>query len=207
MSAQEMLALGEKLSRGLWTQDQNRSMMRSMGVHSPSGKVSMSSFVNYFNDFLPADTVQFEKVIDEFMSTASNLKEIKTSLRVVALQRVYKEFDINCDGTVSSREMLALGQARRDLGQKGGEWTKEHNRRMMRAMKADQHDCVSMKNFVKYFNSELPHDPTEFERTIAEFLKCARAIRHRKEPVYPPPPPSQVVVQHNDNDRLKAVWK
>ena len=72
-------------------------------------------------------------------------KGLERERRLDSLCRVYEEFDVNGDGTVSSQEMLALGQARRDLGQKGGEWTKEQNESMMRRMGQDQKGHVSMR--------------------------------------------------------------
>ena len=96
-----------------------------------------------------------------------------------ALQRVYDEFDLNGDGAVSSEEMLALGQARRDLGQKGGKWTAEQNEAMMCKMGVDQHGHVSKGHFVSYFEEELSHVPDDFARTISAFLQCARTLRQR----------------------------
>ena len=49
---------------------------------------------------------------------------------------MYREFDLDGDGTVGASEMLALGKYRREMGQKGGEWTQAKNDYMMTAMGA-----------------------------------------------------------------------
>lgn len=78
-------------------------------------------------------------------------KKVKAD-RAKALRKVYQEFDLDGGGDVGEDEMLALGQARRKLGQKSGEWTKEQNKNMMNNMGADKEGNVSVSNFVTYFN-------------------------------------------------------
>lgn len=73
-----------------------------------------------------------------------------------ALQRVYQEFDLDGGGDVGGEEMMALGQARRALGQKEGVWTREQNEALMANMGAEgEPGTVSMANFINYFDEKL----------------------------------------------------
>ena len=101
--------------------------------------------------------------------------------RVAMLENVYDEFDLDGGGDVGADEMLALGKARRALGQKSGEWTEAHNERMLEKMGADQNGNVVMDRFVKHFNESLPFDDDEFSRSIEQFLECARSLNQQKE--------------------------
>jgi len=100
--------------------------------------------------------------------------------REAALQGVYREFDIDGDGHVGLEEMLILGQTRRKLGQKQGEWTREMNRSLMDRIGPDANDDLPETNFVRYFNGSLPSEAAEFDKNIEQFLECARALRKKK---------------------------
>ena len=54
------------------------------------------------------------------------------------LSNVYREFDLDGGGDVGEDELLELGQARRRLGQKEGEWTVEDNQRLMQRIGPDE---------------------------------------------------------------------
>ena len=69
--------------------------------------------------------------------------------RIYALQQVYREFDLDHGGDVGADELLALGKARRVLGQKPGEWTQEQNKRVLQRMNADKDGNVTLDNFVR----------------------------------------------------------
>jgi len=101
------------------------------------------------------------------------------------LSQVYKLFDIDGSGEVGFDEMLALGQARRRLGQKTGEWTTAQNERMMEKMGMNQNGDVTVKNFVHYFETNLASDAEEFAKIIEEFKvvakACATGIKEKKE--------------------------
>ena len=58
-------------------------------------------------------------------------------MRQVELQKVFKLFDLNSDGTIGKGEMYQLGQMRRKLGQKGGEWTHAQNDRLFDRIDSD----------------------------------------------------------------------
>ena len=100
--------------------------------------------------------------------------------RKPALQAVYREFDIYGDGSVGGPELLLLGRMRRQLRQKGGEWTAQKNDRLLKRIGAGTNGNLSELNFVQHFNSTLPADKEEFEQLIEQFMQCARAYRKRK---------------------------
>ena len=53
------------------------------------------------------------------------------------LSDVYHKFDLDGGGNVGANELLELGQARRRLGQKEGEWTVEDNMALIEAIGPD----------------------------------------------------------------------
>jgi len=75
--------------------------------------------------------------------------------------------------------MLALGKARRRLGQKAGEWTPENNQNMMRNMGAVG-GIVTESQFVTYFNRILSSDPETFAKTCNQFCTCAASLNDKK---------------------------
>ena len=81
--------------------------------------------------------------------------------RRVALENCYREFDLDGSGAVGAEELLALGKARRKLGQVSGEWTEEMNTQMMQDMGANENGQVTMQDFVQFFDKKLPqvHGP------------------------------------------------
>ena len=100
--------------------------------------------------------------------------------REEALRKVYREFDLDRNGDVGEDEMLLLGQTRRVLGQKAGEWTKQVNARLMVKIGAERNGSLSEPKFVQYFDETLPDYRTEFDRIIKQFMKCAQACRKTK---------------------------
>ena len=68
---------------------------------------------------------------------------------------------------------MMLGHARRKLGQKRGEWTAELNQKLFARLDSNGDGRVSADEFAQYFDRSLPHDPTEFERTIEQFMAVA----------------------------------
>ena len=82
---------------------------------------------------------------------------------------------------MGEEELLALGQARRQMGQKGGEWTPELNRNMMNKMGADGSGNVARAQFVAFFNDKLSNEEREFNKEIEQFLACARALGDKKK--------------------------
>ena len=93
---------------------------------------------------------------------------------------MYQEFDTDGGGDVESDELLKLGQARRRLGQKSGEWTNEMNKKLMHKIGMDRRGNLPVHNFVDFFDGSLPHDRAEFELIIEQFMACAKACRSSK---------------------------
>ena len=102
-------------------------------------------------------------------------------VRLEKLRNVYREFDLDGSGDVGFDEMLALGQVRRKLGHKSGEWTVEKNNSLMINMGADKAGNVTMERFVSYFDDSLPVDAKEFDINIKNFLECGRSLRVKKQ--------------------------
>merc|ERR1712195_415720 len=100
--------------------------------------------------------------------------------RQASLVKVYEEFDLDGGGDVGEHELLLLGQTRRKLGQKGGEWTKEMNDKLMRKIGTDGFGNIPSKCFAKHFDAALPNDTDEFEKIIEQFIACAHACRSSK---------------------------
>ena len=62
------------------------------------------------------------------------------------------EFDLTGSGDVGADELLLLGQTRRKLGQKDGEWSEEMNNSLMSKIGADETgNFLPEENFIKYF--------------------------------------------------------
>jgi tellurite resistance protein len=93
---------------------------------------------------------------------------------------VYQEFDLDGGGDVGDDELLVLGQTRRKLGQKEGSWTKGMNDTLMNKIGKDRNGNLPANNFVKYFDGSLAGVRAEFDKTIEQFMECARACRKTK---------------------------
>lgn len=65
-------------------------------------------------------------------------------------------------------DSLHTGQARRSLGHKGGEWTEEKNRKLLRKIDVNGDGQISEEEFVEYFCGALPQDPSGFEDLIEQ---------------------------------------
>ena len=75
---------------------------------------------------------------------------------------------------------MQLGQARRKLGQKSGEWTEEKNAKLVRKLDTGGDGTISQKEFVSYFAESLPADRKEFDTVVVQFMEVARACRTKK---------------------------
>ena len=93
---------------------------------------------------------------------------------------VYAQFDLDGSGNIESSELLALGQARRKLGQKTSAWTEEKNAKLVQKMDSDGDGQVSEREFATYFDSSLPSDRGAFDEIVFQFLEVARECRARK---------------------------
>ena len=70
--------------------------------------------------------------MEEDLSDATEAVEVMR--RKMALTMVYHQFDLDGNGSVGEEELLELGQARRRLGQKQGEWTIENTHVLLQTM-------------------------------------------------------------------------
>ena len=62
---------------------------------------------------------------------------VEAMRRRMALAMVYHQFDLDGNGSVGEEELLELGQARRRLGQKHGEWTIQNTHALLQTMIGD----------------------------------------------------------------------
>jgi len=82
---------------------------------------------------------------------------------------------------VDAAELLALGRARRALGHKRGDWTKEMNDRMIARMAGEGSLSVTEGDFASYFDRTLASEDAAFAATIVEFLDVAHSLKEKKE--------------------------
>merc|ERR1712166_819647 len=61
------------------------------------------------------------------------------------LRKVFRLFDLDDSGEIASWELLALGKARRSLGQKSTPWTEEKNASLVKNMDASGDGLVDEK--------------------------------------------------------------
>ena len=69
--------------------------------------------------------------------------------RQAELRKVYREFDLEGSGDVGADELLLLGQTRRKLGQKGGQWTAQNNANLMQKIGPDIDGNIPEDSFVR----------------------------------------------------------
>ena len=89
------------------------------------------------------------------------------------LRKVYQIFGVQGNGSVGAAELLVLGQTRRKLGQKPGEWTHQHNAALMNKIGTDSAGNLPEENFVRYFDSNLPAERHNFDELVDQFVQCA----------------------------------
>ena len=94
---------------------------------------------------------------------------------------MFREFDLDGSGVIEAEELLALGKARRSLGQKQGEWTEEKNARLVKRMDANGDGEIQMSEFVHHFEDALPRAREEFDLVLEQFMEVAQACRARKQ--------------------------
>ena len=97
------------------------------------------------------------------------------------LVKVFAVFDMDGDGSLTNEELLALGMARRKLGQKDTNWNAELTARLVSNIKGGRRGGVTQSEFVSYFVDMLPKDRSEFDTTIKEFLLVARETKQKNK--------------------------
>jgi len=140
----------------------------------------------------------------------AELSNMQLSLKIFkefVLSLVFKEFDHDDNGNISSTELLKLGQARRSTGQKAGVWTDEQNRNLIAKMDANGDGVIDQSEFVRHFSSSLPKETQGFQTIVQQFMDIARHVRYNEHSDSVPTPgkltcasPEETAVmrQHND---------
>ena len=67
--------------------------------------------------------------------------------RVSILRDVFRAFDLDDSGEIEPEELLALGQARRDLHQRDGVWTEKDNLRLVAEMDNNGDGVIQEEEF------------------------------------------------------------
>ena len=94
--------------------------------------------------------------------------------RVAALWDVFRAFDLDGSGGIERGELMQLGQARRMLGQKEGNWSLSQNERLVASLGGAQDGKVGGASFVAYFERALAGlSAAEFDSTIEQFTEVA----------------------------------
>jgi len=97
------------------------------------------------------------------------------------LSEVFQLFDLDGNNILQSSELMELGLARRECGQKESVWTAAKNQRLVSRLDRNKHTgVIEEEEFVVYFNRSLSNDPQEFLTVIADFRVVALRVRHRK---------------------------
>ena len=96
-----------------------------------------------------------------------------SSERQDMLRAVHKAMDDDNSGFIEAAELMELGQARRKLGHKSGEWTEEQNQRLVDKMDVNGDGHVHANEFCKYFDRILPGDCAEFIQNVKQFMDVA----------------------------------
>lgn len=100
--------------------------------------------------------------------------------RVGRLDAVHKLFDLDGGGFVSKAELQELGQARRKMGQKGGQWTEAQNARLVAKIDKDGDGEIDIAEFSGYFHEALPKPRPEFDIVVDQFMEVGRQLNKNK---------------------------
>merc|ERR1711865_1268040 len=203
--------LGQKV--GKWTKEMNQRMVANLDTNG-DGKIGPKEFAKYFERILPENATEFAKTMREFLAVAADIKaepSLKPSpsprsnrtqpsprsapaasqpseqQRLAELKEVHTAMDVDSSGYIEAPELMLLGIARRTLGQKEGEWTKEMNQRMVDRMDINLDGKIGPKEFAKYFERVLPIDAADFAKTMKQFLAVAAEVQNGPKPTPPIP--------------------
>eukprot|EP00658_Telonema_sp_P-2_P035028 TRINITY_DN25526_c0_g1_i1.p1 TRINITY_DN25526_c0_g1~~TRINITY_DN25526_c0_g1_i1.p1 ORF type:complete len:824 (-),score=233.95 TRINITY_DN25526_c0_g1_i1:161-2464(-) len=186
----------EAPKNGFWTEQINTELVKKMDEASEDGQISCREFIEHSNAALPGDTAEFREVVSQFLQAAYAVSgkqpkrvERAASPKVVQspgtgghrqrqsrLTQLFGMFDLDGSGMIEARELLELGRARRELGQRSGAWTEEKNNRLVRKMDVKGDGVVSCEEFVSHFSIALPEGRRQFDEVLDELVECVRAV-------------------------------
>eukprot|EP00658_Telonema_sp_P-2_P065886 TRINITY_DN55029_c0_g1_i4.p1 TRINITY_DN55029_c0_g1~~TRINITY_DN55029_c0_g1_i4.p1 ORF type:complete len:463 (+),score=113.23 TRINITY_DN55029_c0_g1_i4:235-1623(+) len=104
-----------------------------------------------------------------------------TRERLMALREVFERFDVDKSGRVTPDELMKLGAARRQLGQKTGVWTKVQNDKLLRTLDTDNDGACSCLEFAVSFAERLPTEAVEFRATLRQFHEVASEVAKNRD--------------------------
>ena len=96
----------------------------------------------------------------------------EASYRSARLTVLFQGFDMDGGGTIGSEELFQLGMARRELGQKSTEWTREANQKMITNMNG-----LLPGNQLLPYMEIIPKIDHEYEWALAGWVRATRAPR------------------------------
>lgn len=105
--------------------------------------------------------------------------EKRDAVRQGLLRDVHTKMDQDNSGYIEPKELLLLGQARRKLGHKAGEWTEEKNKALVTKMDTDGDGKITADEFVQHFHRALPKDEDQFKAVISQFMDVAAECQRR----------------------------
>ena len=109
-------------------------------LHLDELKASMAQETSRLENAAAAQFIEMEaSMAAEKLQLEAAMEDMR---RAALLRAVYHEFDLDGGGDVGAEELMEVGQARRRLGQKSGEWTEANNRALMQQIGPDEEGIV-----------------------------------------------------------------
>ena len=90
------------------------------------------------------------------------------SLRRASLASIFALFDLDGGGSIEVGELLLLGKARRESGQKETAWNDGKNLHMFGMVDEDGSGTVDIEEFIHYFPKKQQNDNSK------QFEECVR---------------------------------
>jgi len=134
-------------------------------------------------DFTSIATVEernLEESSDEEDDSEPERIELPPFKREAMLEILFEEFDGDRSGFVEAKELMQIGKARRELGQRDVPWTEKKTAALFEKIDADKDGKVDMGEFTAHFSASLPADREGFEAIFREFMFSAA---YSKRPV------------------------
>eukprot|EP00656_Telonema_subtile_P019239 TRINITY_DN20515_c0_g1_i1.p1 TRINITY_DN20515_c0_g1~~TRINITY_DN20515_c0_g1_i1.p1 ORF type:complete len:452 (+),score=82.68 TRINITY_DN20515_c0_g1_i1:141-1496(+) len=97
--------------------------------------------------------------------------------RKAALECLFMQLDLDQSAHISAHELLRIGQARRQTGQRSGRWTAAQNEAELLAIDQNNDRKVSVEEFVHHFGAKFSWDKPLFESVLAQFHEIGSSLR------------------------------